>query len=443
MLIPVLVISSLVHFYSIGYMSHDPWWGRVKGKHGYGEKLPNSGDLLKFLIPSCNWKVVGGWSNYSGMVTSQKMSENEMDNRGSKSVICENITVKEQRVDGSWRIKQLMRLRCTLMGFERNYLANIPSNQSNIREFYTFSHTNINPWTISGLIDAEGSFSIILDKNKSRKLGWRVQSKFQIGLHLRDIDLLRQIQEYLHGIGSIHSYQDKSRAIYSIDSNQDLFQLINHLDKYPLISQKAADYLLFKQVVELINNKAHLTTQGLNQIVNIKASMNLGLSDVLKSEFVEYKPVERPIIITDNIPHPSWISGFVSGEGNFDVRISPSSTKIGYRVQLRFRISRAQANERDLKLMETILKLFGTGNIYKYNGKSAVSLTIVNFKDITNIIIPFFNENPLVGVKLYDYQDWCKINKLMNEGSHLSLAGLNLIRELKLVMNTGRKLEEE
>ena len=249
MLIPVLVISSLVHFYSIGYMSHDPRWGQVKGKQGYGEKLPNSGDLLKFLIPSCNWKVVGGWSNYSGMVTSQKMSENEMENRGSKSVISKNITVKEQRVDGSWRIKQLMRLRCTLMGFERNYPANIPSNQFNIREFSTFSHIILNPWTLSGLIDAEGSFSIILDKNKSRILGWRVQSKFQIGLHLRDLNLLRQIQEYLHGIGSIHSYPDKYRAIYSIDSNQDLFKLINHLDKYPLISQKAADYLLFKQAV--------------------------------------------------------------------------------------------------------------------------------------------------------------------------------------------------
>ena len=34
------------------------------------------------------------------MVTSQKMIEREMDNRGSKSVLISN-TVKEQRVDGS------------------------------------------------------------------------------------------------------------------------------------------------------------------------------------------------------------------------------------------------------------------------------------------------------------------------------------------------------
>ena len=46
-----------------------------------------------------------------------------------------------------------------------------------------------------------------------------------------------------------------------------------------LLTQKGADFILFKEVVKLMNNKAHLSIQGLNQIINIKASMNLGLSD--------------------------------------------------------------------------------------------------------------------------------------------------------------------
>lgn len=29
----------------------------------------------------------------------------------------------------------------------------------------------LNPWFITGFIDAEGSFSVIIDKNKTRKLG--------------------------------------------------------------------------------------------------------------------------------------------------------------------------------------------------------------------------------------------------------------------------------
>ena len=61
-------------------------------------KLPNSGDTLKLLISSYSRKAISGWSNDPGMVTSQKIDENQMGYRGSKSV---TNTVKEQRVDGS------------------------------------------------------------------------------------------------------------------------------------------------------------------------------------------------------------------------------------------------------------------------------------------------------------------------------------------------------
>jgi hypothetical protein len=55
--------------------------------------------------------------------------------------------------------------------------------------------------------------------------------------------------------------------------------------------------------------------------------------------------------------------------------------------------------------MQKIVEYFGSGKIYKYPGKAAVSLSIVDFKDITHRIVPFFNENPIVGTKLYDYFD--------------------------------------
>lgn len=88
--------------------------------------------------------------------------------------------------------------------------------------------------------------------------------------------------------------------------------------------------------------------------------------------------------------------------------------------------------------MEKIVEYFGSGKIYKYSGKSAVSLTIVDFADITNIIVPFFNKNPIIGIKLYDYLDWCKIHSLMINRSHLTVEGINSIREIKSGMNRGR-----
>lgn len=432
MFIPVLFISTLIHLFSVNYMGEDP--AKCYGKTLKWVKLSNSGDTLKLMIPSYNRKVISGQTNYLDMVTSHKVSENEMGYRGSKSEIQNpqpnKISVKEQRVDGSYCkfIKsKFMQLRCTLMGFERNYHVKILSKQWNVKNISTVTYPSyVNPWFWTGLIDAEGSFSVIVDKNKTRKLGWRVQPKFQIGLHNRDISLLLQLQHNLEGIGSIHINSTLPKVNFSVDSKKDLTKLINHLEKYPLLTQKRADFILFKEVVRIMNTKDHLSIEGLKQIINIKASMNLGLSDFLKSEFNEINPVERQEINTENIPDSNWIAGFATGEGNFDVRITQQSTNnIGYRVQLRFRISQ---HNRDINLMELLMKNLGAGNIYKYPDKSAIVLTIFKFSDITDIIIPFFETNPILGIKLFDYLDWCKIAKLMKEGKHLTIEGLKFIR---------------
>jgi len=108
-------------------------------------KLSNSGDFLKLFIPSQSRKIFGGWSNYSGKVTSKKIYENIMEYRGSKSDV--NMSVKEQRVDGSWQ--GLSCLRCTLMNFERNCQVKIPSNQIKLRFFFSSDSNNIKPFKIN------------------------------------------------------------------------------------------------------------------------------------------------------------------------------------------------------------------------------------------------------------------------------------------------------
>ena len=106
------------------------------------------------------------------------MNENEMGYRGSKSGI---LSVKEQRVDGSWCINPsqfLMHLRCTLMGFERNYQIKIPSKQLNKLFISTVSGENtiLNPYFITGFADAESSFCTTIEKNVKLKTGYRVRA---------------------------------------------------------------------------------------------------------------------------------------------------------------------------------------------------------------------------------------------------------------------------
>jgi len=57
--------------------------------------------------------------------------------------------------------------------------------------------------------------------------------------------------------------------------------IINHFDRYPLITHKISDYLLFKQYFEIIKQGEHLTKRGLLEIIGLKSFLNLGLSDNL------------------------------------------------------------------------------------------------------------------------------------------------------------------
>lgn len=63
--------------------------------------------------------------------------------------------------------------------------------------------------------------------------------------------------------------------------------------------------------------------------------MNLGLSYMFKGEFPGYIPVERPLIHDNNVSlDPNGISGLVSAEGNFDVRM-PSTIHPSLYVRFR------------------------------------------------------------------------------------------------------------
>jgi hypothetical protein len=62
-------------------------------------------------------------------------------------------------------------------------------------------------------------------------------------------------------------------------------------------------------------NKEHNTLEGLEKIVNIKASLNLGLSKDLKEAFSITFPetLNMESSIKNNNLHPEWLAGFSTG----------------------------------------------------------------------------------------------------------------------------------
>lgn len=173
------------------------------------------------------------------------------------------------------------------------------------RSLNTFTNTSklsrLHPWYITGLSDGEACFLVGVSKrDSSRKKSWRVQPSFQIGMDSKDKALLDQLQATF-GVGKVYK-GEKNLYRFMVRSLEDLKVVVDHFEKFPLRTQKRADFELFKQVVELMNNKE--LTLDLQQIVNIRASINRGLTEMLKAAFPDTKPVPRLEVSDQEIKDP-------------------------------------------------------------------------------------------------------------------------------------------
>jgi hypothetical protein len=166
-------------------------------------------------------------------------------------------------------------------------------NNNKILNNSTLPAPVLSPAFVTGLTDGEGSFGIYLQKTSKIQTGYQVKYEFTIVLHDRDRALLENVQLFFNGIGGIDKH-GKSSSKYRVSSIKDISKIIDHFDKYPLLTQKRANYLLFKRAFKLVQRKEHLTPEGFRELLSIKAAINLGFSDTLKEAFPDIIPVEKP-----------------------------------------------------------------------------------------------------------------------------------------------------
>ena len=133
---------------------------------------------------------------------------------------------------------------------------------------------------------------------------------------------------------------------------------------------------------------------------------------------------------------PDYIVGFTDGEGCFLVQI-----RTDYRIVLRYFITQRFDNK---KLLDKVYNYFKIGYVYrKFQGNDKKKTTFVyevtKQDDIQNVIIPFFKNYPLQGVKKNSFARFTRIAKIVKgrqDTRKLSKKELQEVWNLKLTMNT-------
>ncbi len=119
-----------------------------------------------------------------------------------------------------------------------------------------------------------------------------------------------------------------------------------------------------------------------------------------------------------------FLSGFTAGEGSFFCTNLPS---VQFEIQLK---------KDDDKILLKIKDFLGCGRIYISDKKRCMKFRVTKLKDLTDIIIPLFNEHHFFNTKKQlAYDKWKIIVNLIVEKKHHNSTGKELIKLLAKGVN--------
>ena len=148
------------------------------------------------------------------------------------------------------------------------------SNADNQQERLKMSN-----WIV-GFVDGEGCFSVSIFRNRTSKSGFQVMPEFVITQGGKSLHVLEEIKNFFQ-CGAIfinRRYDNHKENIFRfcVRSLKDLDgKIIPFFKQNQLKTQKIKDFELFCKVVEMMKNRQHLTTEGLESIRQLKNPQRL------------------------------------------------------------------------------------------------------------------------------------------------------------------------
>jgi hypothetical protein len=138
---------------------------------------------------------------------------------------------------------------------------------------------------------------------------------------------------------------------------------------------------------------------------------------------------------SSRIHMPSYISGYVDGEGCFCVSLRPQPRiRIGWEVRPSFSVS--QNGDRS-ELIMLLPHVFACGSIRPDRSDKTLKFEVRSLKQLAGNIIPFFDLFPLLSSKREDFELFRTVCQVMVDGQHLRPEGLFEIAGLAEQMNGG------
>ena len=129
-------------------------------------------------------------------------------------------------------------------------------------------------WVV-GFVDGEGCFFVGINPHPDMTSQFQVLPEFTVVQHERDVQLLHALKAFF-GCGVVRR-NHAERMAFRVRRVEHLNEkIIPFFEKHPLKSKKHVDFLKFRDVLGLMNEGAHLNSDGIAKIRVIASRMNRG-----------------------------------------------------------------------------------------------------------------------------------------------------------------------
>ena len=306
----------------------------------------------------------------------------------------------------------------------------------------------LNPHWVTGFIDGEGSFIIALlsSTGPTKK---KVSLRLSVTQKSHSQGVLYELKEFF-GCGQVIS-SSKDCMRYVVQSKKDIItKIIPHFTNYPLQTSKELNFESFKKAATIVSKGDHLSSDGLNEIVNLKNKMNKNRSF---EELYNHLLLKKDKVKLD----PYWILGFVDAEGTFGSLITKSLTvkqplawaegeggKSSEKIVTRSRLSISQSTH-DVFVLQHIKNFFKAGYLSPKETEIDTLEKAKTCKDSSfyynstpETFIPFFDNYTLLTRKLLDFIDFKQFYQFKKEKYYLTEQGFEEMSNLSSKMNSGR-----
>lgn len=145
--------------------------------------------------------------------------------------------------------------------------------------------TNLQAQWIVGFVDGEGCFHVGINRNQcsnevadstslqSMTQGYQVLPELTIVQHKRNVKILYALKEYFQCGVVRQNHGD--RMCYRVRGHQNFIEkILPFFEQHQLKTSKHIDFLKFRQVVLMMDQNIHLSSEGFEKIKQIQSQMN-------------------------------------------------------------------------------------------------------------------------------------------------------------------------